>query len=325
MTGILAGGMSAHCGDSFLGKGQRARGNGHSRAALLGDSFIDMKLKPVSSKSKLRLDARDARVPSRIKGDDLEKKRAEQSAELGRLQRVFYADARHSMLIVLQGRDASGKDGTIRSVFGATNPQGCEVDSFGVPTELERSHDYLWRIHAQIPALGMIGIFNRSHYEDVLVVRVHDLVPKETWKQRYAHISAFEELLAAEGTIVLKYFLHISRKEQKERLLERERKAETAWKLNADDWRERDCWDDYTEAYEDAISKTAAKHAPWIVVPADAKWYRNLLVAESIVETLRQYRKPWRRKLEEMGRKGRAALADYRAERKTSKRRPAEK
>src|SRR6185436_3660317 len=123
----------------------------------------------------------------------------------------------------------------------------------------------------------------------------------------------------AEGTIVLKYFLHISRKEQKERLLERERKPQTAWKLNADDWRERDCWDDYTEAYEDAISKTAAKHAPWIVVPADAKWYRNLLVAESIVETLRQYRKPWRRKLEEMGRKGRASLADYRAARKTSK------
>ena len=241
--------------------------------------------------------------------------------ELFQLQDELWGAKLNSVLVVLQGRDTAGKDGTIKHVAGYLNPRGVHVASFGVPTLEERQHDYLWRVHRHAPRHGEFAIFNRSHYEDVLVVRVHDLVPKEIWKQRYAQIAAFEALLAAEGTIVLKYFLHISRKEQKQRLLERERTPQAAWKLNADDWRERDCWDDYTEAYEDAISKTEAKHAPWVVVPADAKWYRNLVVAESIVETLRQYRKPWRRKLEEMGRKGRAALADYRAERTAGKKR----
>jgi len=167
-------------------------------------------------------------------------------------------------------------------------------------------------VHRHAPRLGEFAIFNRSHYEDVLVVRVHDLVPRKLWKERYGHIVDFEELLAEHGTIVLKYFLHVSKKEQKERLLERERTPQAAWKLNANDWKEREHWDDYTEAYEDAISKTAAPHAPWIVVPANAKWYRNLVVAESIVEALREHRKSWRRTLDETGRKRRAELADYR-------------
>jgi polyphosphate kinase 2 (PPK2 family) len=184
--------------------------------------------------------------------------------------------------------------------------------SFGVPTTEERHHDFLWRVHRHAPRLGEFSIYNRSHYEDVLVVRVHDLVPKKLWKARYEHITDFEQLLAEHGTIVLKYFLHITKKEQKERLLEREEDPDAAWKLNPNDWKERECWDEYTEAYEDAISKTAAPHAPWIIVPANAKWYRNLVVAESIVGALREYRKDWRKKLEAMGREGKAELEAYR-------------
>jgi PPK2 family polyphosphate:nucleotide phosphotransferase len=220
----------------------------------------------------------------------------------------------NSVMVVLQGRDSAGKDGAIKHVAGCLNPRGVNVVSFGVPTAEEREHDFLWRVHRHAPRLGEFAIFNRSHYEDVLVVRVHGLAPKKLWRQRYDHIADFEETLAEHGTIVLKYFLHIGRKEQKERLLERERTPQAAWKLNVNDWKEREYWDEYTEAYEDAISSTAAPHAPWTVVPANAKWYRNLVVAESIVEALRAYRKPWRRTLDEIGRKRRAELAAYRAE-----------
>ena len=201
--------------------------------------------------------------------------------ELFALQDEMFASKASSVLVVLQGRDTAGKDGTIKHVAGYLNPRGVSVVSFGVPTTEEREHDFLWRVHRHAPRLGEFAIFNRSHYEDVLVVRVHDLVPKKLWKARYDHIADFEALLAEHGTIVLKYFLHITKREQKERLLEREKDPANAWKLNPNDWKERDCWDEYTEAYEDAISKTAAKHAPWTLVPANAKWYRNLVVAES--------------------------------------------
>jgi PPK2 family polyphosphate:nucleotide phosphotransferase len=219
-----------------------------------------------------------------------------------------------SVLVVLQGRDGAGKDGAIKNVVGFLNPRGVNVVSFGVPTEEERQHDFLWRVHRHAPRQGEFAIFNRSHYEDVLVVRVHDLAPRSLWKERYGHIVDFEELLAEHGTLVLKYFLHITKKEQEKRLLEREAKAETAWKLNPNDWKEREFWDEYTEAYEDAISKTAAKHAPWTVVPANAKWYRNLVIAESICEALRAHRKDWKRKLVEMGAAARLELERYRGE-----------
>jgi polyphosphate kinase 2 (PPK2 family) len=183
-----------------------------------------------------------------------------------------------------------------------------------VPTPEEREHDFLWRVHRHAPRLGEFSIFNRSHYEDVLVVRVHDLVPKKLWKERYDQIAGFESLLAQHNTIVLKYFLHITKKEQKQRLLEREERPETAWKLNVDDWRERERWDEYTEAYEDAISKTSRKHAPWTVVPANAKWYRNLVVAESIAAALRPYREEWLAKLKAIGKERREAVRAYRSE-----------
>jgi len=263
---------------------------------------------------KISLDDISADPPKAMTREKAEARFAELGKELFGLQDAMWGSKVSSVMVVLQGRDGAGKDGAIKNVVGYLNPRGVNVVSFGVPTAEEREHDFLWRVHRHAPRLGEFSIFNRSHYEDVLVVRVHDLAPKKLWKERYGHIADFEELLAEHGTIVLKYFLHIGKAEQKKRLLEREADPKTAWKLNPNDWKERDYWDDYTRAYEDAISKTAAPHAPWIVVPANAKWYRNLVVAESIVEALRAHRKPWERKLMEMGTAGKAGLAEYRAQ-----------
>jgi PPK2 family polyphosphate:nucleotide phosphotransferase len=264
---------------------------------------------------KVRLDKIPVDPPKGITKEKAAERFAALGAELFELQDFLWSAKEHSVMVVLQGRDSAGKDGTIKHVAGCLNPRGVNVVSFGVPSTEEREHDFLWRVHRHAPRRGEFAIFNRSHYEDVLVVRVHGLVPKKLWRPRYGHIADFEALLAEHGTIVLKYFLHISRREQKERLLERERNPLAAWKLNVNDWQEREHWDDYTEAYEDAISETAAPHAPWTVVPADAKWYRNLVVAESIVEALREHRKAWRRKLDATGRARRAEIAAHRSSR----------
>lgn len=264
--------------------------------------------------SKVRLNAISADPPKGMTKDRAEKRFATLGKELFDLQDAMWGAKVNSALVVLQGRDSAGKDGTIKHVVGCLNPRGVSVTSFGVPTTEEREHDFLWRVHKYTPRRGEFAIFNRSHYEDVLVVRVHDLAPKKLWQQRYGHIGDFEELLAEHGTIVLKYFLHITKDEQEERLLEREKEPGTAWKLNPNDWKERDHWDEYTKAYEDAISKTAAPHAPWTIVPANSKWYRNLVVAESIIGALRDHRRNWEQKLEEMGENGRAGLDTYRAQ-----------
>jgi PPK2 family polyphosphate:nucleotide phosphotransferase len=266
--------------------------------------------------AKVRLDRISEEPPKGMTREKAEGRFEELGRELFELQDQMFGAKTSSVLVVLQGRDGAGKDGSIKHVAGYLNPRGVHVTSFGVPTAEEREHDFLWRVHRHAPRLGEFSIFNRSHYEDLLVVRVHGLVPKDLWKKRYGYIADFEALLAEQGTIVLKYFLHISKQEQKERLLEREKDPANAWKLNANDWKERDYWDEYTEAYEDAISKTAAQHAPWIVVPANAKWYRNLVIAESVVEALRAHRKGWRRKLEEMAAEAKARLAAYRRQRK---------
>jgi len=241
------------------------------------------------------------------------------SEELFDLQDAMFGARLNSVLVVLQGRDGAGKDGTIKHVAGCLNPRGVSVASFGVPTEEERSHDFLWRVHRHAPRLGEFAIFNRSHYEDVLVVRVHDLAPRKLWNERYGHIADFEEMLAEHGTIVLKYFLHITKEEQEQRLLDREKDPRKAWKVNPNDWKEREHWDAYTRAYEDAIAKTAAKHAPWTIVPANAKWYRNLVVAESVAAALRAHRTGWDRRLEEMARERKAELAAYRRKLKVTK------
>jgi PPK2 family polyphosphate:nucleotide phosphotransferase len=216
-------------------------------------------------------------------------------------------------LIILQGRDTSGKDGTIKRVAGAFNPRGVNVVSYGVPTTEEKEHDFLWRIHRHAPRKGEIAIFNRSHYEDVLVARVHKLVPKELWKARYRHISDFEELLAEHGCIVLKFFLNISKDEQEKRLLEREADPTKAWKLDPTDWEERRLWNDYTKAYEDVFARCATAGAPWHIVPADSKSYRNLVVAEAITAALRVHKDRWVEALAEKGKLGRRALRALKA------------
>lgn len=207
-------------------------------------------------------------------------------AELAVLQERLYAEGRQSLLVVLQALDAGGKDGTIGHVFRGLNPAGCRVVSFKVPSEQERSHDFLWRVHAQAPARGEVVVFNRSHYEDVLVVRVHALVPEEVWRPRYALINAFEESLAAAGTRVVKLYLHVSKDEQARRLQDRLDDPEKRWKFRTADLEERARWDDYQAAFEEAITRTSTAQAPWFVIPADRKWYRNWAVSRILIETL---------------------------------------
>lgn len=264
---------------------------------------------------KIRLDGISAEPARGMTREKAEKRLASLGQELFELQDAMYGAKLTSVLVVLQGRDGAGKDGTIKNVVGCLNPRGVSVTSFGVPNTEERQHDFLWRVHRHAPRLGEFSIFNRSHYEDVLVVRVRGLAPGKLWKARFDHIVDFEKILAEHGTIVLKYFLHITKDEQEQRLLEREVESETAWKLNPNDWKERDHWDAYTAAYEDAISRTAARHAPWTIVPANSKWYRNVVIAESIVDALRDHKKNWEETLKEMGKAGRAGLDAYRAQR----------
>jgi PPK2 family polyphosphate:nucleotide phosphotransferase len=207
-------------------------------------------------------------------------------ARMAELQELMFAEGKHALLIVLQAMDAGGKDSTIRRVMEAFNPQGCHVTGFGVPTELEREHDFLWRIHQHVPPLGHVAIFNRSHYEDVLVVRVNDLVPKEVWQKRYEHINHFERLLADSGVTILKFYLHISKDEQKERFQERLDRKEKNWKFNPSDLKTRAQWDDYMAAFEDVFHECNHPWAPWYIVPANRKWYRNLVISTAIVEAM---------------------------------------
>lgn len=202
------------------------------------------------------------------------------------LQQYLYADRRYALLIVLQALDAGGKDGTIRHVMSGVNPQGCEVVSFKVPSTEELEHDFLWRVHKAVPRRGDIGIFNRSHYEDVLVTRVHKLVPKPVWSKRYDQINSFERILVDNNVRILKFFLHISKDAQKERFEERIHDPAKNWKISLADFKEREYWDEYTKAYEDALTKTSTEWAPWYIVPADKKWYRNFAVSQVIVHAL---------------------------------------
>jgi PPK2 family polyphosphate:nucleotide phosphotransferase len=225
------------------------------------------------------------------KPDDIDRTQAERefaslTEKLRDLQHLMYAEGRSSLLIVLQGRDAAGKDGTIRHVFGPMNPQGCRVTSFKVPSKEELAHDFLWRCHKVAPRRGQVAIFNRSHYEDVLIVRVHDLVPESVWSKRYDHINAFERLLADNDTLILKFYLHIDREEQLERFRKRIDNPKKNWKISEADYSERPHWDSYTRAFEDALSKCSTEHAPWFVIPANRKWYRNLVIAGIVTEAM---------------------------------------
>ena len=229
------------------------------------------------------------------KGKQLHKDRAAAEAEfrqlrseLVELQSRLYAERRQRLLVVFQAMDAGGKDGTIRRVFQGVNPQGVRVASFKAPSQLELSHDFLWRIHQRTPAAGMISVFNRSHYEDVLIVRVDRLVPKSVWLARYEQINDFERMLADNGTTILKFYLHISKQEQKERFQERLDDPQKHWKFAMKDLDKRKQWDEYQQAYEAMLNRCTSDHAPWYVIPSDQKWYRNLAISRVIVHTLRR-------------------------------------
>jgi PPK2 family polyphosphate:nucleotide phosphotransferase len=269
---------------------------------------------PYAHRVKGKTDLRD--IDSKVDGgmtkEEGEAKTLELGAEFDELQELLYAAGTHSLMIVLQGRDTAGKDGAMRSLSRFVSIQGVHVASFKAPTPEELAHDYLWRIHKHTPAKGQISILNRSHYEDVLIVRVHNFVPEAVWSVRYEQINEFEELLAENSTIIVKFCLHISKEEQEERLLAREQDVVKAWKLNSGDWKEREFWDDYTDAYNAALSKCGPDHAPWYVVPADRKWFRDLAITETLVETLRPYKKGWMEKLAKIGEASKAELAEYR-------------
>jgi PPK2 family polyphosphate:nucleotide phosphotransferase len=246
-----------------------------------------MRLRPLDADRRLALTDAEARPPASAPSKKaMHAAAAKETARIEKLQRALYADRRYALLIVLQGRDASGKDGTIRHVFRAVNPQGCEVTSFGVPTDVEARHDFLWRVHQHVPLRGMIGIFNRSHYEDVLVARVHKLVGRRMWSRRYEQINDFERMIASEGVVLLKFFLHVSREEQKRRLVERLSNRTKNWKFRAGDLDDRARWAAYTSAYRDMLRRCSTREAPWYLVPADDKALRNWLIAKQIADTL---------------------------------------
>jgi PPK2 family polyphosphate:nucleotide phosphotransferase len=267
-------------------------------------------VKPVDGSRRVRLRDIDPDDTAGVEKDEALRrleKLGQEFAELGNL--LTYA-GQHALLIVLQGRDASGKDGAIRKILEFSNIQNAYVHAFKVPTEEERAHDFLWRVHRVAPARGHIALYNRSHYEDVIAARVHELVPTEVWKPRFEQINAFEQLLLSSDVIVLKFCLHVSKGEQLDRLLAREKDPRTAWKLNPNDWRERPLWNQVTEAYQDVLRKCATPEAPWYVVPADKKWFRNLAVMERLVLALRPHRKAWIEHLEKIGKR---ALKEIRA------------
>jgi PPK2 family polyphosphate:nucleotide phosphotransferase len=224
------------------------------------------------------------------KGPESKKLTEKAIARLDTLQSLLYAENKRAVLILLQGMDAAGKDGTIRHVMSGVNPQGCRVTAFKVPSHEESEHDFLWRAHLAAPERGQIGIFNRSYYEDVLVVRVHNLAPKEVWKKRFAQINMFEELLAENSVTVLKFFLHISKDEQKKRFQERLDDPAHQWKASPADVAERKFWDQYVEAYEEALTKCSTATAPWYIIPATHKWFRNLAISTIIAQTLEDFR-----------------------------------
>ena len=251
----------------------------------------------VEPDSKIKLSNYDPDDTGDLNSKSKADKLLEQHREkLSTLQDLMYAEAKHSLLVVLQAMDAAGKDGTIRHIFTGVNPQGCQVTSFKKPGLEELKHDFLWRVHRATPARGMIGIFNRSHYEDVLVVRVHGNLSKDELKDRFQAINHFEDLLVENGTTILKFFLHISKDEQRDRLQARLDDPQKYWKVNPEDLKEREYWDDYMDAYEDVFRHCSRKHAPWFIIPANKKWYRNVAISQILIEALdgleMQYPKP---------------------------------
>ena len=267
-------------------------GNGriHGKPVVLMGDLERLRLAPVTSRDTLKLLSKSARVEKAPPREAIIAATEALLDRLAALQDAFHADGRQALLLVLQGRDASGKDGVIKTVYGAFNPTGVSVAAFGPPTPYERQHDFLWRIHQKVPVHGMIGVFNRSHYEDVLAVRVRGLAPESVWRPRFAQINAFEKVLTENGVIIRKCFLHVSQDEQAVRLRERLDDPRKNWKFRLEDLEDRARWDAYTEAYREALQQCSTKAAPWYVVPSDDKAVRNFLIARLLVDTLEAVR-----------------------------------
>jgi PPK2 family polyphosphate:nucleotide phosphotransferase len=240
----------------------------------------------IDSRKPVKLDSWSTSYEGKFTKEEAKKETSALIKRLQDLQELMYADGSQALLVVIQAMDAAGKDSTIKNIFGPINPQGCKVVSFKTPNSTELAHDFLWRVHQNVPRKGIIGVFNRSHYEDILIVRVKGLAPKDRIEKRYDHINSFEALLGDEGTRVVKFFLHISRDYQKEQLEERLDNKEKNWKFNPSDIPERLLWDDYQKAFELAFERCSCPDAPWYIVPAERKWFRNYLVAKVLVETL---------------------------------------
>ncbi|MBL7777718.1 MAG: deoxynucleoside kinase [Chitinophagales bacterium] len=234
---------------------------------------------------KIILNKTDTRAPKKLGKEEVKQRTQKLHYRLEELQNLLYAESKHALLVVLQGMDASGKDGVVKNVFDAVNPMGCRVVPFKKPTELEMKHDFLWRVHHQVPEKGMIHVFNRSHYEDVLIQRVHKWIDEKTVKQRFAHINNFEKLLIENGTVVLKFYLHVSKEEQLQRLQERMSDETKMWKYNEGDMKERQYWNQYMKAYEDVFANCSAA-SPWYIIPADQNWYKEYLIAQTVVSAL---------------------------------------
>ncbi len=246
----------------------------------------DLRVKPGKKLDLSKINTRDTPFWDSDDKEGGQARLRELNERLEALQELLWAQGKERVLVVIQAMDAGGKDGTVRHVFEGVNPTGVHVASFKRPSSRELAHDYLWRVHQRVPGDGELTIFNRSHYEDVLVVRVNELVPSKRWERRYEHIVNFEQMLVDEGTTIVKLFLHISKEEQKERLQARLDEPHKNWKFEEGDLGPRARWDDYQEAFEDALTKTSTKSAPWYVIPADRKWYRNIAVSEILIQTL---------------------------------------
>ncbi len=268
----------------------------------------------VEPDSKVKLDKFDPDFHAGLEKDKAHEKLAKLSEEIDELQELMFAARMTGLLVIFQARDTGGKDGAINRMLEYTNVQSVHVASFKAPSPEELAHDFLWRIHPHTPAKGGISLFNRSHYEDVIAVRVHRLVKKDIWKARYDAINSFEKQLTDANTVVVKIYLHISKEEQKARLLAREADPIKSWKLNVGDWKERELWDETTKAYEDAIAKCSTKNAPWQIVASNHKWFRDLAIAEAIRDALKPYRKQWQAHLDEVGAEAKEALRVYREE-----------
>lgn len=250
---------------------------------------------PLEITSPIRLKDFDPEYSAGLDKPTTEEKTTQLCRRIGELQDLLYANRKHALIILLQGMDCSGKDGTARRVLEFVAPSGVQAASFKTPSAEELAHDFLWRVHKAVPAYGHIGLFNRSHYEDVLIVRVLGLLPREVWSRRYEQINAFEETLRDNGVILLKFFLHISKAEQAERLEERLRNRTKQWKFSVADLKMRERWDDFQKAYEDAINRCSTRGAPWHIVPADRKWFRDHSVARTVVEALEGLKMKWPR------------------------------